>query len=148
MSTPSPELILCDTSVASLLAAGQPTAHWSAAVRSRLEHSLKAISVVTIAEVRHGCLYARWGERRRNEIEARLAAYLAVPFDPTIVDRWADLRTRARRGGVAIGDNDLWIAATAIQRGWCLVSADRDHERLAALDGVELDLLVVRNAVS
>lgn len=39
--------------------------------------------------------------------------------------------TAAKARGVAVGDNDLWIAATAALRGQALVTCDRDHVRLA-----------------
>jgi predicted nucleic acid-binding protein len=37
----------------------------------------------------------------------------------------------ARAGGVALSDNDLWIAATASVRSQVLVTCDRDHARIA-----------------
>jgi predicted nucleic acid-binding protein len=47
------------------------------------------------------------------------------------VDEWARLRVVAKSNGIAIGDNDLWIAATASVREQVLVTCDRDHQRIA-----------------
>ncbi|HEY0280043.1 MAG TPA: PIN domain-containing protein [Solirubrobacterales bacterium] len=46
-------------------------------------------------------------------------------------DEWARLRAAARANGVAIGDDDLWIAATASTHRCALVTCDRDHRRIA-----------------
>jgi predicted nucleic acid-binding protein len=48
------------------------------------------------------------------------------------VNEWARLRVAAWRTGIAIGDNDLWVAATASLREQTLVTCDRDHVRIAA----------------
>jgi predicted nucleic acid-binding protein len=37
----------------------------------------------------------------------------------------------ARVRGIALSDNDLWIAATASVRDQVLVTCDRDHMRIA-----------------
>jgi predicted nucleic acid-binding protein len=47
----------------------------------------------------------------------------------------------ARSRGVAIGANDLWIAAAASVWGRTLVTCDRDHERIAGEMPVEVVLL-------
>ena len=47
------------------------------------------------------------------------------------VSRWAS-ELRVETAGLAqTGDNDLWIAATAISRGLPLVSCDGDFMRIA-----------------
>ena len=47
----------------------------------------------------------------------------------------------ARAKGVALSDNDLWIAATASSPGCALVTCDRDHERIAPEMPVEVVFL-------
>jgi len=51
---------------------------------------------------------------------------------------WARLSVAARGKGVALSDNDLWIAATARMLERVLVSCDRDHVRIAPELGVEV----------
>jgi predicted nucleic acid-binding protein len=136
--TPSPEHLVCDTTVVSLIAAAvahpERIAHWPAEIRDRLDRAVLAISVFTQAEVRSGYLRANWGERRIAEAERALAAYLLLPLDYEVLDHY--VRLRARYLG-QIGDNDLWIAATAIARGWPLVACDLDFCKLRD----ELDLI-------
>jgi predicted nucleic acid-binding protein len=52
-------------------------------------------------------------------------------LDEPYLNAWARLWTAAKARGVAVSDNDLWIAATAAFRGQTLVTCDRDHVRLA-----------------
>jgi predicted nucleic acid-binding protein len=47
------------------------------------------------------------------------------------VNEWARLSVAARRRGIGLSDNDLWIAATASVRESVLVTCDRDHVRIA-----------------
>lgn len=131
---PSPEHLLCDTSFVghqgrrtSLPAAYD---HWEAELLHRIEVGVKAISVITIAEHRRGYLNAKWGERKIQEAEARLLSYLPIPLDDEILNEWARLKQLCGQAGLSVGDNDLWIAATASSRGMPLVTCDRDHARI------------------
>jgi predicted nucleic acid-binding protein len=46
------------------------------------------------------------------------------------VDEWARLKVLSKRNGWNVGDNDLWIAATASARGHALVPCDSDQARI------------------
>jgi predicted nucleic acid-binding protein len=90
-----------------------------------------AISIVTIAESRAGYAKAGWGSRRVAEDEIALAAYRPTLLDDPHLDEWARLSVAARARGVALSDNDLWIAAAASVREQVLITCDRDHLRIA-----------------
>jgi predicted nucleic acid-binding protein len=129
-----PEVILCDTSFVgrqeAALARPETVAHWPPDVVARLERALLAISVITLAEIRAGRIYARWGQRRADAQEARLAAFLLVPLDEDVLAEYAVLHAWSLAGNPQ-KHNDLWIAATAIARGIPLVSCDRHFEQIA-----------------
>jgi tRNA(fMet)-specific endonuclease VapC len=131
----SRETLICDTSFVSNLLrldeAPERYAHWDQGVIDRVESELLAISVVTIAEVRAGYAKAGWGPRRVARDERRLAEYLPLLIDDPHLNEWARLSAAARASGVALSDNDLWIAATASVRSSVLVTCDRDHVRIA-----------------
>jgi predicted nucleic acid-binding protein len=131
----SRETLICDTSFVSHLLnldeAPDRYTHWDEGVIDRVESELLAISIVTLAEVRAGYLKAGWGARRVTWAERRLAKYLPLLIDDPHLNEWARLSTAARRSGVALSDNDLWIAATASVRSSVLVTCDRDHVRIA-----------------
>jgi predicted nucleic acid-binding protein len=135
VAAPTVERLLCDTSFVGFSAkrSGDPGhfSHWPANVVERIERSILAVSVITLAEARYGYLHAGWGEPRIAREEQRLATFLHVPLDPIILDEWARLRNLSERSGWNISDNDLWIAATASARGYPLVTCDSDQARIA-----------------
>lgn len=134
----APETILCDTSFVSVMQSGGPLPSWRAEARDRLEDAVLAISVITLAELRDGHIYARWGERRRGAAERLIASYLWVPLDMASVDECARLRALSRGRGITVPDNDIWIVATANARGWPLVSCDKHFDSIPGVDHILL----------
>lgn len=130
----APERLVCDTSFISHLRAlrvrPERYANWDPDALARVEQAVLAISVVTLAEARAGYRKAGWGDAKITEEERRLAGFLQIPLAYPDLDEWARLRDRARRQGIGITDNDLWIAATASTRRHPLVTCDRDQLRL------------------
>ncbi|MGA8744578.1 MAG: PIN domain-containing protein [Solirubrobacterales bacterium] len=129
-----PERMLCDTSFVAHIGVRrthpQRYEHWNEKVLARIDVAILAISVVTLAEARFGYLKANWGQPRIGQEERRLGSFLQVPLDYPDLDEWARLKDLSKRTGIAISDNDLWIAATASTRDCPLVTCDRDQERL------------------
>jgi predicted nucleic acid-binding protein len=136
------ETLICDTSfVWHLWRRSRKPAryeHWEPATVDRVEAAFLAISVVTVAETRAGYLQANWGSSRIKEIDENLRRYFPVPVRRRYAGEWARLRAASRTSGIAISDNDLWIAATANRREQILVTCDRDHLRIAPELGVEV----------
>ena len=130
----SPEILLCDSSfiapLSALRAHPERYRHWDEGIVERVDAAILAISVVTLAEARFGYLNADWGKRKIDEWERRFASFLQIPLDFPDLDEWARLKDLAKRGGIAISDNDLWIAATASTRGHPLLTCDKDQLRL------------------
>jgi predicted nucleic acid-binding protein len=131
----SRETLICDTSFVSHLVnrveAPDRYAHWVGSAMARVESERLAVSVVTLAELRAGYLNAGWGSRRVAEAELALATFIHVTIDDPHLNEWARLSTAARASGVALSDNDLWIAATASVGSRVLVTCDQDHVRIA-----------------
>jgi predicted nucleic acid-binding protein len=138
----APERLLCDTSfvghVRALRTRPERYSHWGEQALARTENAVLAISVVTLAEARFGYLNAEWGATKIAEEERRLGSFLQIPLDLPDLDEWARLRDAAKRRGIAIGDNDLWIAATASTRDHPLVTCDQDQLRLEDQLAVEV----------
>lgn len=77
------------------------------------------MSVVTLAELRHGVQGLADGHRRRR-LEAWLREDLALrfegrllPIDQPVIDRWGELVAAREAAGRPIGVMDAFIAATA-----------------------------------
>lgn len=134
---PAAETILCDTSFVSAVERGQATS-WPRETVARLEAAEKAISVITLAELRAGHLEAGWQPPRRDRAETRISAYLHVPLDMAIVNEWARLKALCRSNGTTTPHNDLWIAATANTRGWPLASCDAHFDSIPVIEHIKL----------
>ena len=86
-----------------------------------------AISAVTASELLHGVHRARTPaqrHRRQAFVEGLMAQLPVIAFD-LIVARvhaslWADLAKR----GIAVGERDLMIGATAIAKGYAIATRD------------------------
>jgi hypothetical protein len=112
-------MFLVDTNVLSELVANRPNAgvvRWAASVDERL----LSISVVTIAEMRHGVQLLPAG-RRREALEISLVRQIiprfrdrTLPVTVDIADQWGRCITVARRTGYTIGAMDGLIGATAL----------------------------------
>ena len=55
--------------------------------------------------------------------------FVMFPFNDSVAWRAATIFTDLRRRGVPTGENDLWIAATAIEAGETLVTKNVRHFR-------------------
>ncbi len=142
---PDVERLLCDTSfhghVGKRAQNPERYSHWSEGVLARIDSAILGISVITLAEARYGYLKAKWGQKRIDAEEQRLAAYLQVPLDGQVVVEWGRLKNVCHLAGIAIPDNDLWIAATAAARGYPLVTCDKAHQ--ARINDPALELIVL-----
>jgi predicted nucleic acid-binding protein len=129
------ETLICDTSFVSHLIDREVGLdryeHWDPGVLDRVEAALLAVSIVTIAELRAGYVNAGWGSRRVANAERQVARFVPVLIDDPHLNEWTRLWVAARARGIALSDNDLWIAATACPRERTLVTCDRDHLRIA-----------------
>jgi len=62
--------------------------------------------------------------------------FATLPCEPVTeaaADRYASVKLSQQRLGLALDENDLWIAATALAIGATLVSSDGDFQRVEML---------------
>lgn len=74
--------------------------------------------------------------RRQDEFQRVLIQIEPLGLDKPIMERYADLRRHLRlpHGPGLIGDMDTLIAATALEHGLTMVTADSDFLRVPDLD--------------
>jgi predicted nucleic acid-binding protein len=101
-----------------------------------------ALSAVTASELMHGVHRARTAaqrHRRQAFVEGLFAQLPVIAFDLTVArvhaSLWADLAKR----GVAVGERDLMIGATAI--AWNYAVATRDERSFSKIPGLSVQLL-------
>jgi len=94
------------------------------------------ICSVIRGEIRYGIERLPQG-KRRQELEAKAANLFAIipcePVPEAAGDHYATVKLRRQREGLALDENDLWIAATALSLSAALVSRDNDFQQIDGL---------------
>ncbi len=91
-----------------------------------------AISAITVSELLLGVHLATRPDRavwRQQRVESILSRLLIVAFDGGIARTHAQLSANLRRNGLSVGIHDLIIAATAMQFGWAVITANAEEFR-------------------
>jgi tRNA(fMet)-specific endonuclease VapC len=93
------------------------------------------VPVIVLAEIQAGFL----GGRQQPRNEGLLRSFLAAPTVAVLLpvretaDHYARVFTQLRRAGTPIPENDIWIAALALQHDLTLVTRDRHFEKIPQL---------------
>jgi tRNA(fMet)-specific endonuclease VapC len=136
-STPAPsDVVLLDTNILLIYArAGEPSRQLEAQLGLQSGRVQGLISVICIGEVLAFAQKRNWGQASREAIMELLRAKL-VPVDinrPEIFAAYADIDhycEKVMKPARRIGQNDLWLAATAHVLQCELVTTDRDFDHL------------------
>lgn len=97
------------------------------AYQRHTDNKVLAVSFVTVGELLFGASKKKWGNARVEELKQRLRSVITVPFDFSLCQVYADLKTRLLSMGRNCADNDLWIAACAVRHSIPLISNNRQH---------------------
>jgi len=93
--------------------------------------AIPLISVVTEGEIRSLALQFGWGPVKRVAIGEMVSYFLPVSPDyPGLCDAYARIDDFSRRNGMPMGENDVWIAATAHVMRSPLLTTDKDFAHL------------------
>ncbi len=76
------------------------------------------------------------GREHKTEVERDLALYAVLEVDEMVAWSASRLARALKGGGLHIADNDLWIAATALNFGLPLVTNNKKH--FARVPGLDL----------
>ena len=100
------------------------------------------ISVVSVAELLHGAHRADTEERRAGRlafVENLCSIFSVFDYDLAAAKIFAEIWSGAARKGITIGTSDMMIAATAISRGYSVLTINRkDFE---CIEGLRLEVL-------
>lgn len=102
----------------------------AAAFLERNRSAVLKASAVTVGEFLGG--YATGREPEGREL---FDAFEVLPIERATAIRYAALSRSLRTQGVRMGDNDVWIASTALEAAEPLVTRDIEHfSRIPGLD--------------
>lgn len=90
-------------------------------------------SVVSIGELYFGACKSNLRSRNAAAIQRLLGYAELVRLDLPVAELYGDLKQQLRAAGKPIPDNDLWIAATAIEHHLVLVTRDKHFELIPGL---------------
>jgi len=75
--------------------------------------------------------------KRKTELASKawtlLGAIESRDITDPIADEYARIKNESKTKGKQLSDNDIWIAAAAVQHNAVIVAADRDFSRLSQL---------------
>ena len=131
------DAVLLDTDVFSFLARTRDTR--GDAYRPYVQGKTVAISFITVGEIYFGAGKKGWSSKTLGAFLERLKAVVVVPSDHDICREYGQLKADLQKAGIVVGDNDLWIAASALRHSIPLISNNRKHfERIPGLHLISL----------
>ncbi|MBL8231260.1 MAG: type II toxin-antitoxin system VapC family toxin [Bryobacterales bacterium] len=93
------------------------------------------VPLMVLGELKAGFL----GGTQRHRNEALVQRFLAKPTVSVLLpgretaEHYARLFVQLKRAGTPVPDNDLWIAALALEHDLTLITRDRHFERIAQI---------------
>lgn len=106
-----------------------------AKLESRLAESDEVfVSVVALGELLYGVRRSAHTGRGRALLDDFIQGVSVLPCDRLTAEAYGRLKDSLRRKGRPIPDNDLWIAATALQHGLTLAERDEYFSEIEGLD--------------
>lgn len=89
------------------------------------------LSIVSQGEILSLAAQFGWGQGKRQQVLQLLGRCVTINLDYVgLVEAYAEMDAYSLRIGRSIGDNDLWIAATARVTGALLLTTDKDFDHL------------------
>lgn len=90
-----------------------------------------------------------WGNKRKGLLREQIEKTLVIPIShPGVHERWAEVSSALRAAGNTIGQNDIWIAATASVAGTTLLTTGGDFERMRGLTSLDVRVLDDRTGLA
>lgn len=81
-----------------------------------------SVSVITVGELAEG-----YDRGDAPELRNLLEPYAVMDVSRSVAQRYGAISRALRSSGSPLGDNDLWIAATAVEAGEPLLTRDSSH---------------------
>jgi tRNA(fMet)-specific endonuclease VapC len=123
-------LLFLDTSVVLHVARGKATGEAldrAFGLRARPDRPL--ISIITVGELLAFAKQRGWGSTKVDRVKELVEELVVVDVrNQSVMDRYAEIDTFMVKHGHLVGDNDVWIAATASAAGAVLLTTDKDFD--------------------
>lgn len=87
------------------------------------------LPTIALGELYYGAHHASDTRRSIQELKELLPAFVVVPVDGTTAKCYGEIKSRLKREGTLIPENDIWIAAVARQMSLPILARD-DHFKI------------------
>jgi tRNA(fMet)-specific endonuclease VapC len=129
----NPERIIVDTDVISYIFNGKPQAEF---FYPYLENKSLSVSFITIAEIFHGVIKDKWGDKRINALKELLVDFVVLEYHYDLCLTWAEIKSDCELRGYPIEDSDCWIAACA--KFYNCILATNNFRHFFHVNGIKL----------
>ncbi len=103
-------------------------------IEEKLEQAERLwLPLIALGELELGVELASNSGLQRTALDAFLAAVGLLALTAGTARHYARLRAELKRAGSPIPENDLWIAALAVEKGWPLATRDAHFARVPGL---------------
>jgi tRNA(fMet)-specific endonuclease VapC len=123
---------LLDTNILLAYARGGDLGQWvEATYQLRVSPTMPLVSIVTVGEIWALADKLNWGDPRKRMVADLLQLLVAIPLETTgVIEAYARIDAHNQRIGRPMGQNDMWIAATAHATQATLLTTDSDFDHL------------------
>jgi len=126
-----PGRYLLDTSIVVALFQGGP------AIQARLAEAAEVfLPSVVLGELHYGAVRSGRSEANAARIDDFAGACTVLPIDAPTARRYGQVKGLLRARGRLIPENDVWIAAYALEHGLVVVTRDRHFDEVEGLTSV------------
>ena len=106
-----------------------------AAVSQRLAGAqIRYLPTVALGELYYGVQRSAHPEENRLRLERWLRAVVLVPVSGVTAEHYGRSKQNLAQAGTPIPENDLWIAAIALEHGWPLATRDAHFDHVSGLN--------------
>jgi tRNA(fMet)-specific endonuclease VapC len=123
---------LLDTNIVIALFAGEPGVQASISGAEEV-----FLSSIVLGELYFGAVNSSRPQANTEALEVFAKTCTEVPVDSHTAKVYAATRLKLKKRGRPIPENDIWLAACALQHGMVLVTRDRHFESIDAIEIVE-----------
>jgi tRNA(fMet)-specific endonuclease VapC len=102
-------------------------------IRQKLKDVTVYVSSITIGELYFGAYHSRQVANNVQQIKDFIAINTVLQCDAVTGDYYGQVKQRLRAKGRPIPENDIWIAATALQYGLTVATRDAHFSEVDGL---------------
>jgi tRNA(fMet)-specific endonuclease VapC len=127
--SPAGSSLLLDTSVVIDHFRGDPR------IREVLENAVALyLPTVVLGELYYGAFRSAHREKHFEQVRLFLRAVVVLGTDAQTSEAYGRIRSELAQAGQPIPENDIWIAAVALQYGFPIATRDQHFGRIAGIE--------------